>query len=164
MHTGDLVFYPSAGRWYERVIVKATHGPYVHVAVALDATHVIAAETWGIRYELLPPDPAALVVLPLTPASKDAASGALFWLNAQLGKRYGWLDIVDQGLRLLGSPFYLGQTHSLDCSDLAACFAALYTNDRRLMTLVLDHRQEISPNDLARYYGLLKGKATANPE
>lgn len=158
MQAGDLVFYPSRGRWYERVIVKATHGPYVHVAVALDSNHVIAAETWGIRYELLPANPASLVVVPLTPASKDAASGAISWLNAQLGHRYGWTDIVDQGLRLIGSSLYLGQTHSLDCSDLAACFSALYTNDRRLMTLVLDHRQEISPNDLARYYGLPTGK------
>lgn len=156
MQTGDLVFYPSAGRWYERIIEWATHGPYVHVAVAVDATHVIAAETWGIRYELLPPDPSPLRFVPLSPASKDAAAWAITWLNAQLGHRYGWTDILDQGLRLVGSPFFLGQTHSLDCSDLAACFAALYTNDRRLMTLVLDHRQEISPNDLARYYGLLK--------
>jgi hypothetical protein len=159
-----LVFYSSQGRWYEQIIAAATHGPFVHVAVQVDEDgpgHVIAAETWGIRYELLPPPPSPSAPAPFTlfllsPASKDAADGALAWLNAQLGKRYGWLDILDQGLRLLNSPVYLARPNALDCSDLAACFAALYTNDRRLMTQVLDHRQLIAPNDLARYYGLLK--------
>jgi hypothetical protein len=154
MQPGTLVFYPSSGRWYERVIERVTHGPYVHVAVAVDTQHVIAAELWGIKYELLPPDASSLVTHSLTPASKDAASGALSWLNAQLNKRYGVVDIFDQALRLIGSPYYLGRENSLDCSDLAACFAALYTNDPRLMSQVLDHRQLISPNDLARYYGV----------
>lgn len=149
-----LVFYPTQGRWYERLIVKFTRGKFVHVAVLTDPAHVIAAETWGVKYELLPADPSSLTFLPLTPASKEAAAGALAWLESKLGNRYGWLDILDQVLRLLHSPVYLGGENALDCSDLAACFAALYTNDRRLMSLVLDHRQLIAPNDLARYYHL----------
>lgn len=154
MQAGDLIFFPSRGRWYERIIAQVTHGRYVHVAVAVDAEHVIAAETWGITHQLLPPEPVALTVFPLTPASKEAASAGLGWLQRQVGRSYGWMDILDQLLRLLGIPLYIGLTHSLDCSDLAACFAALYTNDRTLMAAVLDHRQEIAPNDLARYYHL----------
>lgn len=152
MPAGDLLFYHSSGRWYEQVISRATHGPFVHVAVQVDDHHLIAAETWGIQYESLPLS--GVTPHTLTPASKEAAEGAFKWLFLRLKRRYGWVDILDQGLKLLGSPLYLGDTAAYDCSDLAACFSALYTNDRDLMTQVLDHRQEISPNDLARYYGV----------
>lgn len=158
MQPGDLIFYPSQGRFYEDIIARVTHGPYVHVAVVADTDTIIAAETWGIKRE---PYPVPSSAYPLTiatprPSSKEAVDVAFAWLNRQVGRQYGWVDILDQGLRLIGSPLYLGQLHSLDCSDLAACFAALYSNDRELMAMVLDHRQEISPNDLARYYSLIK--------
>lgn len=155
MQAGDLIFFPTSGRWYERVIIWATHGRFVHVAVAVSDSSIIAAEVWGIREEPLPADhPSALAFVSLSPASPAAAQVALAWLRAQLGKRYGWEDIFDQVFRLLRLPFYFGSSEAFDCSDLAACFAALYTNDRGLMTLVLDRRETISPNDLARYYKL----------
>lgn len=153
MQPGDLLFFPSQGRWYERIIARVTQGRFVHVAVAVDEERIIAAETWGIRLEPLPPE-RPLSSVSLSPSSKEAAQEALRWLSLQVGKRYGWVDILDQLFRLLGLPLYLGLRGSLDCSDLAACFAAMYTNDRTLMGQVLDHRQEISPNDLARYYKL----------
>jgi hypothetical protein len=49
-------------------------------------------------------------------------------------------------------PFYVGRLHSLDCSDLAAMFAAVATDDLPLLETVLDACQHISPNDLARHY------------
>lgn len=58
---GDLILYKSSGRWYERLIVKATRGPYVHVAIVVDPLTVIAARTQGILEQckqalLLPED------------------------------------------------------------------------------------------------------------
>lgn len=153
---GDLVFYTSRGRWYEQVITAATHGPYVHVAVVdRDGEHLIAALTRGITRLPLPYGADAIYTQthPLAPAKAD---DAFAWLEQQVGKQYGWADIFDQGLHLLRLPFYLSRPNALDCSDLAACFAALYTQDDKLMAQVMNARQLIAPNDLARYYGLLR--------
>lgn len=148
-----LLFYRSRGRWYERLISWATHGPFVHVALQTPDGSLISAQPQGVVRETLnPADEPFIARLSLTPASPASASLALAWATKKIGFRYGWADILSQGLRLLGSQFYLGRLHSLDCSDLAGCYAALYTNDPTLMSWVLDARQEISPNDLARYY------------
>ena len=150
-----LVFYRSRGRWYERLISWATKGPFVHVAIQLEDGTLIAAETTGVQHEAFDPaDEPFVQRLSLQPASSASAAISESWAKAKVGSRYGWTDIISQGFRLLGSPLYIGRLHSLDCSDLAACYAARYTNDPTLMSWVLDARQEISPNDLARYYRL----------
>jgi hypothetical protein len=158
LQPGDLLFYTSRGRLYEQVIETATHGPYVHVAVVYDASRLIAAETRGIVYEPYPFGPDAIYTQShhLTPASEQDAEEALSWLAKRVGAQYGFLDILDQGLRLLRSPVYLYKPNALDCSDLSAYFAALYTRDEKLTQMVMNQRQLIAPNDLARYYGLLK--------
>lgn len=154
---GDLVFYTTRGRWYERVITAATRGPYVHVAVVdADGEHLIAALTRGITRISLPFGSDAIYTQTHSLTASTKTEDAFAWLEQQVGKRYGWSDILDQGLRLLGSPFYLSRPNALDCSDLAACFAALYSGDDKLMAMVMNVRQLIAPNDLARYYGLLK--------
>ena len=150
-----LLFYRSRGRWYERLIAWATHGPFVHVAIQTPDGALIAAESQGVVREVFNPQDEPFVTRhTLAPASSASERVALAWASKKIGSRYGWMDILSQVLRLLGSPFFLGRLHSLDCSDLAGCFAALYTNDPTLMSQVLDHRQEISPNDLARYYSV----------
>lgn len=128
----------------------------MHVAVVdRDGEHLIAALTRGITRTALPFGPDAIYTQ--THALKaEKSDDAFAWLEQQIGKQYGWSDILDQGLRLLRSPFYLSRPNALDCSDLAACFAALYTGDDKLMAMVMNERQLIAPNDLARYYGLLK--------
>ena len=154
---GDLVFYTSRGRWYEQIITAATHGPYVHVAVVdKDGEHLIAALTRGITRIALPFGPGAIFTQTHTLAPAAKPEDAFLWLEQQVGKQYGFADIFDQGLRLLHSPVYLSRPNALDCSDLAACFAAMYTQDDKLMAQVMNARQLIAPNDLARYYGLLK--------
>lgn len=148
-----LVFYRSQGKWYERLISWATKGPFVHVAIQLEDGSLIAAETTGVQHEAFDPADEPFVQRhPLQPATPASATLALTWATKKVGSRYGWTDIISQGFRLLGSPLFIGRLHSLDCSDLAGCYAALYTNDPTLMSWVLDARQEISPNDLARYY------------
>lgn len=154
---GDLVFYTTRGRWYEQLITAVTHGPYVHVAVVdRDGEHLIAALTRGISRLPLPFGPDAIYTQTHSLAPAGKTEDAFVWLEQQVGKRYGFVDIFDQGLRLLGSPLYLSRPNALDCSDLAACFAALYSDDEKLMAKVMNQRQLIAPNDLARYYGLLK--------
>lgn len=148
-----LVFYRSQGHWYERLIAWATKGPFVHVAIQLDDGSLIEAATRGVVHDSFnPADESSVTRVPLQPASPGTAAKALSWATKKIGSRYGWADIISQGFRLIGSPLYVGRLHSLDCSDLAGCYAALYTNDPTLMSWVLDARQEISPNDLARYY------------
>ncbi|MGZ6321803.1 MAG: hypothetical protein ACXWQR_21180 [Ktedonobacterales bacterium] len=158
---GDLLFYRSTNRWYERLIVAATsngnpRADFVHVAIVETERTIIEARWQGVTRSPLPDLSNPHIVgyrLPI--ASPDTLTAALHGAQGQVGWKYGVMDIFDQLLRLLRCPFYIGRRHSIDCSDLAACFAAQAVDDGQLYAWVLDSRQEISPNDLARYFGLI---------
>ena len=154
---GDLLFYraePSS--FIERMIARITHGPFSHVAIDAGDGMIVEAQASGVRQVPFPTAQSSRMVrfapLPASPHSESVAFG---WLKSKIGAHYGWLDILDALLHLMHLAVYLGRPNEFDCSDLAACFAALWTNDSTLMNQVLDERQDISPNDLARYYRLI---------
>ncbi len=154
---GDLVLYRSSGRWYERLITLATHGPFVHVAIVVDPRTVIAARTRGIGYEDAPPEDEQHVTLSL--AGRTDAAGieqGLTWARAQAGRAYGWSDIVYQALKALWpqNPLRLSVAGQYDCSD----FVCRYLLQAGVaLPPAFDDPSTITPNDLARWGGILPG-------
>lgn len=166
---GDILFYHSTGTWLEQLVVAATsngdpHADFVHVAIVDTLTDggrdgTIIEATWrGIVKSPLPSLTSnRIVIYPLTPASPSARDVALNSARSKIGWCYGVADIVSQLLRLLRLPFRVARLRSLDCSHLAAEYAAWATLDATLYGMVCDDGADISPNDLARYYGLVSG-------
>lgn len=154
---GDLLFYRANKKsLIERLIARLTSGPFSHVAVDCGDGSIIEAQAGGVK-QVTPSSADILRTVRFSPppASNSSESVAFKWLQTKIGAHYGWFDILDTGMHLLHLAIYLGRPNEFDCSDLTACFAALWTDDPQLMNLVLDARQDISPNDLARYYHLI---------
>ena len=167
-----LLFYHSTGTWYERLIVAATcdgdpSADFVHVAIVeepqpCDTIDSIIEATWrGVVRSPFPDLSEHIRICSIPIASPASLQSALDGARAKIGWRYGVFDIISQGLRLLRLPFTIGRLHSLDCSHLAAEFAAWASQDATLYGMVCNDGAAISPNDLARYYGLVKPKAHA---
>ena len=157
---GDLILYKTSGKWYERLITLATHGPFVHVAIMVDETRVIAADTQGIRYDVLPLLDRQHALLPLLQyASPVDIERGLAWAMQQTGKEYGWLDIAYQGVKFLApnNPFRFGEVGHYDCSDLATRYlqhcGVQLPDDYDPYT--------VTPNDLARWAGILAPRKAA---
>lgn len=159
---GDVILYSSTGKWYEQLITRATHGPYVHCAIVVDAGRVVAARTQGIGYEAIPADDRTTTICLAGRALPAAIEQGVLWAEAQVGKEYGWIDIAAQAVKFLwpANPFQMVQKGHYDCSDfctryLQQCGIALpdqYANS-----------YANTPNDLARWAGLLPARARAGP-
>ncbi len=145
---GDLLFYqPHA--LIGHLIAKATNGPYCHVAIDQGDGTNLAADWSGIRIYT---DPRTATATHL-PTFADIEAG-FAWLNQQVGRKYGLLDVLDIGARLLlHSSFYVAQPGNYDCSDLAT----RYLIEAGLADWLGPLAQEphlVSPNDLARRFHL----------
>lgn len=175
---GDLILYRSSGRWYERLIMLATRGSFVHVALVVDPCTVIAARTQGINYEAMPPDDDQHATIPIAARSVTInGTGAkgepltetvplagratpagieqgLAWACAQLGKEYGWIDIAYQAIKFLWphNPFRFSVAGHMDCSDFA-CRYLLQAGV--VLPPAFDDPYTITPCDLARWSGAL---------
>jgi uncharacterized protein YycO len=155
MNRGDMVLYRSSGKWYERAIVLATGGIYVHVAIATSDKQVIAAGSRGINYFPFSYDPKIHTIVSLVPehATQLGIEAGLKWAIAQAGKRYSWIDIFYQAVKFLNPNntlrFY--REGEYDCSDF--CTRYLLQTGTQLPP---DYEPyAVTPNDLARVYGLL---------
>lgn len=158
MNRGDLILYRSSGRWYERLITLATHGPYTHVAIVVSDAQVIAARTQGISYEPVPPIDALHTVVSLAGRTSDIGINVgLAWAEQQEGKKYGWLDIVYQGVKFLWphQPFRFSEAGHMDCSE----FAVRYMLQAGVeLPPSFDDPATVTPNDIARWAGVLSKK------
>lgn len=152
---GDLILYRSTGRWYERLITLATHGPFVHVAIVVDESRVLAARARGIGYEPLPPEDALHTVVSLAGRASDVGINVgLAWAMRQAGKEYGWLDIVYQAVKFVWphQPFRFSEAGHMDCSEFVARY--MLQADVALPP-AFDDPATVTPNDIARWAGLL---------
>jgi hypothetical protein len=169
---GDIVLFQSYGNsWYDKqttkLVQEATHGPYVHVAIicATDGTskaQIIQANNQGISYEDIDAKTKCTVVSlrdfannpPLTEQRiKYALDGVV--LLQKNHTPYSWLDIVDQGIRLLprSIPWWtVKQANRFDCSNLAMWFLS---SAGVLIPYGFDYPYDVSPNDIAEFLGLL---------
>ena len=100
---GDLILYKSSGKWYERIIAYATKGIYIHVAIQLSDTQVIAAGSRGIA--LFPYSYNATIHMPISLVPKYttqiATEQGIAWAVDQLGREYGWVDIITQAIKFM---------------------------------------------------------------
>lgn len=121
---GDLLFY--SGAWnnpMDAAIMARTHSPYVHVAVVFDAISntIISARTGGITADKSYGSYSVLARTSTLIHETGRLKAALDWLATKVGQPYGWADIANQGLLLLGKdPILLDKSY--DCSHLACDF------------------------------------------
>lgn len=163
MNRGDLILYRSSGRWYERLITIATHGPYVHVAIVVDQSRVLAARARGIGYEDAPPLDTLHTVVSMAGRATDVGINVgLSWAMRQAGEKYGWLDIVYQAVKFLcpGNPFRLSEASHYDCSEFAVRY--MLQADVALPP-AFDDPATVTPNDIARWAGVLDERGSVTP-
>lgn len=118
---GDIAFYQSHGSFIDNLIVARTGSQIVHVAIFEDEHNTIAATSNGITRQPAGGEYAVwkYAIRPFLPVSRY--DDAIAWLRAQVGKPYGYADIVNQVLLLTGKdPVLLDKSE--DCSDLATKF------------------------------------------
>jgi hypothetical protein len=156
MNRGDIILYRSSGKWYERAIVLATGGPYIHVAIATSDKQVIAAGSRGISYFPFSYDAKIHTIVSLVPehATQIGIETGLKWAIAQAGKRYSWIDIFYQAVKFLNPNnklrfYYEGE---YDCSDFASRY--LMAAGVQLLEIYQDPYAN-SPCDIARIFSLL---------
>lgn len=151
---GNVLLYTSSGKWYEELIRMATAGPFVHAAIALSSTLVIEATGKGIARNTLSPSRNVTPIDLTKYTTQERIEQALAWAEMQVGKQYGWLDVIYQGVKFLWplNPFQLTERDHYDCSDLAARYiqhAGIILPDG------WDNPYSLSPCDIARLFGLL---------
>ena len=161
---GDIILFKSPQRWQDKVICYVTHGPYFHVAIALDATHGIAATGAGIVVSLFP----LVSMTPLVSNTFDTIDmtayegniqieSALSWAGAQIGKQYGWLDIAYQAVKFLfpNNPFQVTMAGHWDCSDFVTRYI-LKTGYP--LPDAFNNPYANTPNDIARIFQVLPAR------
>ena len=148
---GDILLFPSGGTVYEWFVVKFTHGPYTHCAVDLGDGTDISAHPEGVTVEQTQAN--VQLVSVASQARPENLGAAMVWLKLQLGKSYGWLDVLSAALHAVGINLYLGQSDHLDCSDLVATYLDILEGKQ---VIPYHHLDIVSPNDLARRLGALK--------
>ena len=163
---GDIILFKSPQRWQDRLICRVTGGPYYHVAIALDATHIIEALGSGITMSLAPINPETFDLIELKQHATTEYTAqfvaahtedALDWCVAQRGKQYGWLDIAYQGVKFLfpNNPFQLTQAGHMDCSDFVTRYIA--HTGYPLPDMYSDPYKN-TPADIARLFNLLPAR------
>lgn len=159
LQPGSLLLYKSSGKWYEKIIMLVTAGPYVHVAICLPNEQVIAATPHGIQVSTITQEMLALCdSVDLTSYTSKADIGAgLVWAIQQKGKEYSWVDIFYQALKFVwpNNTLRFGVAGEFDCSDFACRYAEQAGvvfpdgwNDPYSMT----------PNDIGRVFGLIPAR------
>jgi hypothetical protein len=149
---GDLILYESTGSWGDRLIALATHGRFTHVEIDLGDGTSVGAQDNGIGIHPYIAGRGSVAFSPK--ASKEDREYGLKWALKQVGREYGWTDIVSNGLKLVGIPFDIGEKDHWDCSD----FATRYLIEARAADPLGDQANEsglVSPNDLARAFGVV---------
>lgn len=157
---GDIVLCRASnygqGRWTDKIISITTKGPFVHVEIDVGDGKFIGAHLDGIGESTASIGPDYVYCSPeATPENIDTA---IAWLKTQVGRQYGFLDIVTDGFKFLNMPFIVTQADHYDCSDLATRFL-LIAQDKKAIPRLGDAAQEphtVSPNDLARAFGVIK--------
>ena len=155
---GEIVLFKQPHAWYEKLICYATHGPYFHCAIALDANHIIEATGNGIQVDVAPCEEDHAITYDTIDMSQyeteEHIESALSWCQTQVGKPYGWLDIAYQAIKFVApnNPFQLTEAGHYDCSDFATRY--IQHTGYPLPDSFSDPYQN-TPNDIARLFGLL---------
>lgn len=152
---GDIILFKSPQSWTDKLICYATHGPYFHVGIALDSTHMIEATGHGIRVNPCPININTFDTIDMTAYEGNIQiESALSWCGAQIGKQYGWLDIAYQAIKFLApnNPFQLTEAGHWDCSDFVTRY--IQKTGYPLPDSFSDPYKN-TPNDIGRIFQVL---------
>lgn len=161
---GDLVFYRAKkGDFADWLISHFTNGPFVHVEIDLGDGQFIGEHGAGI--EVHPQDiiDPTLFVTPKSTLGEDGIRQGMDFVvrvaNEDMkdphSHRYGWFDIVSDVLKIMGSKIILRKEGRWDCSHFAALYLIAAHADKPL-GITAKTPETISPNDLARDFGIIK--------
>lgn len=147
---GDVVLFKADPKDpTDRLISLTTKGPFVHVEIDLGNGELIGAHFDGIdRYKGVPGSNTKSFHPPATPEDIEYA---IKWAEMQVGKKYGWTDILSNGFKLLGIPLELGEPGHWDCSDFASRYLVVARASGPLGRAA-ENPGLVSPNDIARAY------------
>lgn len=148
---GDILLYASTGSLADRAIALATHGRWTHCEIDLGNGKTIGAWGNGIGVHLVDAGREHVFITPV--ANSQEIEYALEWAQKQVGRQYGWLDIVDNGLNLIGIQLEIGQPGTWDCSDYCTRYLIEAHADGPLGDRA-NNPGLVSPNDIARAYGV----------
>lgn len=160
---GDFVLYKAQpGNFANWLISNFTNGPFVHVEIDLGDGTFVGEHGTGIVVHKA--DGRKDLVL-VTPKSKDGQAGidaGMRWIEGVIDEErknphaheYGWLDIAADTFKLFGQKVILREKGEWDCSHFVALYLHIANADAPLGHL-MQTPETISPNDLARAYGVL---------
>jgi uncharacterized protein YycO len=152
---GSILLFKTTGTLVDRAICLATKGPYVHVELVIDGARMIGAQTNGIEMSLIPWDARLYTSIDMLPyTSIEGITNGLAWAQQQVGRAYGWADIVFQAVKFVApnNPLQWGVEGHWDCSDYVTRYiqqsGIVLPND-------FDTPYANTPNDIARIFGVL---------
>jgi hypothetical protein len=163
---GDFVLYKAKpGDIADWVIEKTTNGPFVHCEIDLGNNLFMGEHGKGITIH--PRDmfiPSQFVTPKSTLGPKGIAAG-MDWVD-EVGREaqkngelhgYGWRDVASDAFKVFGWNIVLGKSRSgeWDCSHFVALYLQKANADGPLGSQ-MKTPETISPNDLARAYGVIK--------
>jgi len=150
---GDVVLFKSNGSFADRLISWGTHGPYVHVEIDLGNGKFLGSQEKGVNIHGFETGRDTEVFSPKV--SKTNLELGLAWAIRQVNDPYSYLDNVADALGFLGWRVILGQQGTYNCSNFVAHYLVAAEAEEPLGKLA-DSLETISPNDLARAFGILK--------
>lgn len=161
---GDFVLYEKKPHDLADWLVSwGTKGRFVHVEIDLGDGTFIGEHGKGL---ISHPQDAGRGCIFVSPKSNSATGieKGLAWVEtvkaeqeASHGKahEYGWLDIVSDAFKTLGANVILGKPGEWDCSHFVALYLQIAGADAPLQSQgLMKHPETISPNDLARAFGV----------
>lgn len=162
---GDFVLYEGKpGNFADWLIIHFSGGgPYVHCEIDLGNGLFVGEHGQGITVHKMDHTIKSDFV---TPKSKEGQKGidlGMQWLNKVIAEaqkdqnshRYGWLDIAVDVARIFGARLTLQRTGAWDCSHFVTLYLQVADADWPLGRLTQEP-ETVSPNDLARAYGVIK--------
>ena len=161
MATGDVLLFEEksfgTGDIFGDLVVEFTHGPFVHSEVQTDDTHSIGEIELGLEAHPIPTTYKSVVTIPI----QGAIETGLAWVGGQnlaalQHKRpYGFASLANAAFKMLHLPLRIAIPNEWDCSE----FVTLYLEQARAvpptLAALLSDRSAISPNDIARAFGIL---------
>lgn len=148
LQRGDVLFYVGTmDSPLDVAIMLRTKSKIVHTAVMVDEYNTVQAQSRGIvRCE--PGNWSYVLKTSKLTTDVVRLGEATTWVLSKVGEPYGFADLVNQGLMLIGKETLLLDM-SYDCSHLVACF--LWIAGVRLAPVMID-ANTVTPADLYNYF------------
>lgn len=161
MARGDVVLFETSGSLTDLIISTATKGPYTHSEIDLGNGEMIGSQAGGLTRHK--DTPGRNVVLFRPPTSQANIEAGLAWVEHAWSEQvkskgaahtYGWMDWISDFFKMIGHPLVFSKPGQWDCSEFVTRYLIAAEAEGPLGSQA-DDPVLISPNDLARAYGIL---------